>query len=32
MLREVRPDLVHITTPPNAHFAIARECLAAVNE
>jgi len=29
MLAEVRPDLVHITTPPSSHFAIARNCLAA---
>lgn len=27
MLREVRPDVVHITTPPQTHFALARECL-----
>lgn len=29
MLADVRPDLVHITTPPAAHFQIARSCLAA---
>jgi len=28
MLGQIRPDLVHITTPPSAHFAIARHCLA----
>ncbi|TPQ30233.1 gfo/Idh/MocA family oxidoreductase, partial [Bradyrhizobium guangdongense] len=27
MLSDVRPDLVHITTPPSAHFAIAKRCL-----
>jgi predicted dehydrogenase len=25
----VRPDIVHITTPPSAHFSIAKECLEA---
>jgi predicted dehydrogenase len=29
MLAGVRPDLVHITTPPSSHFPIARDCLAA---
>lgn len=29
MLREARPDVVHITTPPQSHFAVAKECLAA---
>jgi predicted dehydrogenase len=27
MLDEVRPDLVHITTPPGSHYALARSCL-----
>ena len=27
MLREARPDVVHITTPPQSHFQIARQCL-----
>lgn len=27
MLREARPDVVHITTPPESHFALARHCL-----
>jgi len=27
LLREVRPDVVHITTPPQSHFDIARFCL-----
>ena len=27
MLREARPDVVHITTPPQSHFDIARKCL-----
>ncbi len=27
MLREVKPDVVHITTPPTTHFRIAMECL-----
>src|SRR5258707_4198732 len=29
MLADIRPDLVHITTPPSSHFPIARSCLAA---
>ena len=29
LLREVRPDVVHVTTPPQSHFAIARQCLEA---
>lgn len=29
MLRECRPDVVHITTPPESHFELARLCLAA---
>lgn len=29
MLSEVRTDLVHVTTPPTSHFAIARDCLTA---
>jgi predicted dehydrogenase len=29
MLAHVRPDLVHITTPPSSHFSIARSCLSA---
>jgi predicted dehydrogenase len=29
MLAQIRPDLVHITTSPAAHFPIARECLTA---
>lgn len=29
MLQEARPDVVHITTPPQSHFAIAKTCLAA---
>jgi predicted dehydrogenase len=29
MLADVRPDLVHITASPAAHFSIARACLAA---
>ena len=29
MLREIRPDLVHITTSPASHFPIASSCLAA---
>jgi predicted dehydrogenase len=28
MLRVSRPDVVHITTPPQSHYAIARQCLA----
>jgi predicted dehydrogenase len=27
LLREARPDVVHITTPPDSHFEIARMCL-----
>ena len=27
LLNDVTPDVVHITTPPQSHFAIARECL-----
>jgi predicted dehydrogenase len=27
LLDEARPDVVHITTPPQSHFAIGRECL-----
>ena len=27
LLRESRPDVVHITTPPQSHFEIARQCL-----
>jgi predicted dehydrogenase len=27
LLREARPDVVHITTPPQSHFEIARLCL-----
>jgi predicted dehydrogenase len=29
LLAEIRPDLVHITTPPSSHFSITRDCLAA---
>jgi predicted dehydrogenase len=29
MLQTVRPDVVHITTPPKAHLALARQCLQA---
>jgi predicted dehydrogenase len=28
LLVDINPDLVHITTPPSAHFAIAQTCLA----
>jgi predicted dehydrogenase len=28
MLADIRPDLVHITTPPSSHFTIAKTCLA----
>jgi predicted dehydrogenase len=28
LIREARPDVVHITTPPESHFDIARFCLA----
>jgi len=27
LLKEGRPDVVHITTPPQSHFEIARQCL-----
>jgi predicted dehydrogenase len=27
LLREAQPDVVHITTPPDSHFALARLCL-----
>src|ERR1039457_7670683 len=27
LLRESRPDVVHITTPPGSHFDLARACL-----
>jgi predicted dehydrogenase len=27
LLREVRPDVVHVTTPPGSHFEVAEECL-----
>jgi len=27
LLTEVKPDVVHITTPPESHFAIAKQCL-----
>lgn len=27
MLKVARPDVVHITTPPQSHYALARECL-----
>src|SRR5438874_1937085 len=27
LLEEVRPDVVHVTTPPQSHFAIAQQCL-----
>jgi len=27
LLREARPDVVHVTTPPQSHFTIARTCL-----
>jgi predicted dehydrogenase len=29
MLRAVKPDVVHITTPPQSHFALAKLCLEA---
>jgi predicted dehydrogenase len=29
MLRETSPDVVHITTPPQSHFSLARQCLKA---
>src|SRR5438094_7201387 len=27
LLTEAKPDVVHITTPPQSHFEIARQCL-----
>jgi predicted dehydrogenase len=27
MLRAIRPDVVHITTPPQSHYSIAKHCL-----
>jgi predicted dehydrogenase/predicted glycoside hydrolase/deacetylase ChbG (UPF0249 family) len=27
MLRQTRPDVVHILTPPQTHYAVARQCL-----
>src|SRR6266480_3729673 len=27
LLREARPDVVHITTPPGSHFEIGKRCL-----
>src|SRR5438045_4844364 len=27
MLRAAKPDVVHITTPPQSHFSLARQCL-----
>jgi predicted dehydrogenase len=29
LLREIQPDVVHITTPPSSHFRLAEECLSA---
>jgi predicted dehydrogenase len=29
LLKDLRPDLVHITTPPTSHFQIAMDCLTA---
>ena len=29
MLADVRPDVVHVTTPPHTHFALASKCLEA---
>jgi len=29
LLKEARPDVVHITTPPQGHFELARKCLEA---
>src|SRR4029079_7044998 len=29
MLAEARPDVVHITTPPQSHYDLARRCLEA---
>jgi predicted dehydrogenase len=31
MLQSTSPDVVHITTPPQSHYALARECLEAEN-
>ena len=27
LLKEARPDVVHVTTPPESHFALGKECL-----
>src|SRR5206468_12983413 len=27
LLRTVAPDVVHVTTPPQSHFALAKQCL-----
>src|SRR4030095_8961794 len=27
MLEEARPDVVHITTPPQSHFSLGKQCL-----
>src|SRR5436309_1524119 len=27
MLKQARPDVVHITTPPQGHFSLARQCV-----
>jgi predicted dehydrogenase len=29
MLRDARPDVVHITTPPQSHYALGKQCLEA---
>jgi predicted dehydrogenase len=29
LLRESRPDVIHVTTPPQSHYEIARQCLEA---
>ena len=29
MLEKVKPDVVHVTTPPQSHFSLARQCLEA---
>jgi predicted dehydrogenase len=29
LLREARPDVIHVTTPPQSHYAITRQCLEA---
>jgi predicted dehydrogenase len=29
LLANIRPDLVHVTTPPSSHFPIAKDCLSA---